>query len=87
MKINFQGKIVEVNVERTSVLGKFSGLMLKTSKTKNLLFEFGDKNSSIHSFFVFFNFLAVWLDEKNKVVDFSIVKPFKFIVKSKVLLI
>jgi len=84
MIINFKGRKVEVGVKRADSFGKVSGLMFKGSNTSNLLFEFGRKNfHSIHSLFVFFPFLAVWLDG-NEVVGCEIVKPFRFsVVPSK----
>jgi uncharacterized membrane protein (UPF0127 family) len=77
MKINFNGKKINLKVRKVSELGKFSGLMFRTSQTKTLLFEFRkEKLQYIHSIFVFFPFLAVWLDEKNTVVNCRVVKPF-----------
>jgi len=63
---------------------KFSGLMfLRGEKAKALLFEFKkSKKIKIHSLFVFFPFIALWLDDKNKIVDLQIVKPFRFSVSS-----
>ena len=58
--------------------------MFRKRKTSNLLFYFNEyTDMPIHSFFVFFDFLAIWTDEKNKVIDFKIVKPFTSIIKSK----
>ena len=71
-------------VKKVSEFGKFSGLMFKGKNTENLLFEFRNwKTAGIHSFFVFFSFAAVWLDKKNNVVDFEVVRPFRFLVNSK----
>ncbi|MBS3072916.1 hypothetical protein J4477_03725 [Candidatus Pacearchaeota archaeon] len=55
---------------------KLKGLMFSTrERALPMLFE--TKNPlSIHSFFVFYEFLAVWLDDKNNIVDHKIVKPF-----------
>ena len=33
---------------------------------------------AIHSFFVFFPFLAIWLDDKDKIIDSKVIKPFRF---------
>lgn len=72
------------NIKKLNLFGKFSGLMFRTSKTKNMLFEFKkDTNLAIHSFFVFFKFLAIWVDEKNRVIDFKLVNPFLSNIKSK----
>ncbi len=84
MKIKLRKKTINLEVNKVSEIGKFSGLMFKTKETENLLFEFSYSNfPRIHSFFVFFDFLAVWLDENNKAVDFEIVKPFTFSVSPK----
>ncbi len=84
IKILYKGKAVGVIAEKASVFGKIRGLMFKNSKTNNLLFEFGNENThAIHSFFVGFNFLAVWLDSRNAVVDFAVVRPFRFHIQPK----
>lgn len=84
IKIKFKGKEAEVEAERVSLFGSALGLMFKGKNTKNLLFEFKrDTRTSIHSLFVFFRFLAIWLDKDNNVVDFRIVKPFSIDVNSK----
>lgn len=77
-----KNKKIKINVKKVSFFGKFSGLMFKNKNTSNLLFEFSKNvNISIHSLFVFFPFLAVWLDDKNKVVEKRIVKSFILSVK------
>lgn len=60
------------------------GLMFKLRNTSALLFGFNRPfTRAIHSFFVFFPFFAVWLDDKNRVVEARVVKPFTFRYKSK----
>ena len=82
--IKYKGKRLNINVKK---LGKFSkgiGLMFKNKNSENLLFEFAkDVRISIHSFFVFFPFLIVWLDSKNRVLEYKIVKPFSFYVNAR----
>jgi len=75
--INYGKKKILVELERCSFLGKGIGLMFsKREKAKNLLFEFrGSSQMGIHSYFVFFDFLAVWLDYENNVVQIDRVKP------------
>jgi len=71
-------------VKEVRGLFKFIGLMFKTRNTENLLFEFNkDVDIGIHSFFVFFPFLVVWLDERNRVLDFQIVKQFCFYIRPR----
>ena len=58
----------------------FKGLMFsKKDKASALLFNI---KGSIHSYFVFFDFLILWLDESNKIVDWKIIKPFSFYEKT-----
>jgi len=84
VKINFKGKIINIEAKKLSKLGRISGLMFKNKQTNNLLFSFFEaERSDIHSFFVFFSFLAIWLDSKHKVIDFKIVKPFTFLVRPR----
>jgi len=84
MKIKYQGKTIEIDVKSTSFLGKISGLMFRTQQTHNLYFEFPTTESAaIHSYFVFFPFMALWLNEDDEIVDFQTVKPFTFLAKPR----
>ncbi len=66
----------EVRVHAVSWLGMFTGLMFSSGK-KALLFRFYSSGKrALHSWFVFFPFLAVWLDETNKVLAWKRVLPF-----------
>lgn len=78
MKIYFGKRRIRVDVRKTGFFGRARGLMFRTRNAENLLFDFGGgARRAIHSFFVFFPFLAVWLDGKNKVIEFRVVTPFK----------
>ena len=58
--------------------------MFRSKNTDALFFKFKKPTKlKIHSFFVFFSFVAVWLDGKNKAVDIRKVKPFAFSASSK----
>jgi uncharacterized membrane protein (UPF0127 family) len=83
--INYKGKRLEVETEDCSLLKKFTGLMFSLrEKAGILLFSFRRKQKiRIHSLFVFYPFVAVWLDERNKVVDMKKVKPFSFCISPK----
>lgn len=78
-------KSIEIPVRKLGYFGKGTGLMFRNKETRNLLFDFNtDGKRAIHSYFVFFNFLAIWFDERNNLVEFKIVKPFTLsIVPSK----
>ncbi len=79
MIIKLGGRKIKITFRKVSFLEGIRGLMFRNKETENLLFEY---TGGIHSFFVFFPFLIAWLDSKNKVVDFKIVKPFQFHVKT-----
>ncbi len=82
--IDYTGKKIKLDVRKTGFFSKGLGLMFRSRKTKNLLFEFGkDVKSFFHSFFVFFPFLIIFLDKNNKVIECRIVKPFQSCIKPK----
>tara|TARA_Y100000296_G_scaffold84834_1_gene119220 strand:- start:7619 stop:7957 length:339 start_codon:yes stop_codon:yes gene_type:complete len=84
MKITYNKKKINIPVKKVSKLRKITGLMFRKRITNNLLFLFNkSSNMNIHSYFVFFNFLAIWTDNKNNVIDKKIVKPFTLSVKPK----
>ena len=65
---------------------KIRGLMFRKKHKKTLLFVFskpGRVMNAIHSFFVFFPFDAVWLDEEKRVIQVQRIKPFTFIAYPK----
>ena len=74
---------IEIEARKLSRLGWISGLMFRTRDTDNMLFDFGEIRFSIHSYFVFFTFLAIWLDKDDNVVDFHIVRPFTSIIRPR----
>jgi len=79
LTIGYNQKRVKISVKECNLLEKSIGLMFSSRENaKILLFSFNKKQRiAIHSFFVFYNFLAVWLDNSDKVVDLKIVKPFR----------
>ena len=81
--INLKNRKINIEVKKLSFLQQISGLMFKTRNSPNLFFQFTNQNASIHSLFVFFPFVAVWLNNKNKVTDIGIVKPFTLIANPK----
>ena len=84
MIIDYKNQQIKIPVKKVSEFGKFMGLMFKKKTTENLLFEFNKKTRiRIHSCFVFFDFLAIWINGNDKIIEFKIVKPFSFIIKPK----
>ncbi len=60
------------------------GLMFKSRNTSALLFDFKrETREAITSLFVFFPFVAIWLDAKSKVLDVQAIKPFRFAIFPK----
>ncbi len=81
LKIFLGGKSILVeNIKLARGFMIFKGLMFSNrDKASALLFNIG---GSIHSFFVLYDFLILWLDDNNKIVDWKIVKPFSFYEKT-----
>ena len=78
-KFNFKGRKIEIDLKKCGGIMQGMGLMFRTGETEALLFEM--KNKAIHSLFCP-RFLAVWLDEKDNVVDYKLVKSWKGYIKS-----
>lgn len=80
IKLNFKGKKFEIDLQICNWFGMFRGLMFRSRENSPaLLFDFKERTKiRIHSLFVFFPFVAIWLDDKNKIIDLRIVKSFNF---------
>ncbi len=76
--IKYKKKRLKITAEDCNLLNKFVGLMFsRREKSRILLFDFKRKQKiKIHSIFVFYSFIALWLDDKSRVVDLKIVRPF-----------
>ncbi|MBI2448725.1 hypothetical protein HYV49_00330 [Candidatus Pacearchaeota archaeon] len=72
-KITLNDKIIEFPLKRCSSWDKFKGLMFSRNHSP-LLIEIKDK--PIHSMFVFYPFLALWLNDENTIVDYKMINPF-----------
>lgn len=86
ISVNFNANKLLIDVKNTGFIRRGLGLTFRTRDTKNLLFEFSRGvtwQGNLTSIFVFFPFLALWLDDKNKVIDFRVVRPFEFCIKQK----
>lgn len=74
-RLSYQNKGIEVeDIQKCSGLKKFSGLMFKgKDKAKAMLFDFKNpKKWAIHSLFCP-DFIAIWIDDKGKVVDWEFI--------------
>lgn len=79
-----KGKKISIFLKKAGFFRRGFGLTFRSRNTDNLLFDFGKYvtwQGTLTSFFVFFPFLAIWLDSKNRVLDYKIVRPFVFSIK------
>jgi uncharacterized membrane protein (UPF0127 family) len=88
MKIHlkYKDKNFEINAKRCGVLGRVRGLMFRSREKAPAILLLDFKKSckfAIHSMFVFFPFIAIWLDNENKIVEIKKVFPWKFHVVPK----
>lgn len=66
-------------VLRVSYFRRGIGLMFRTKYTRPLLFPFYRPcRVALTSWFVFFPFVAVWLDSRRQVIESRVVFPFTF---------
>jgi len=81
----FKSKRIPLSIKNCNFLEMSKGLMFTNKeKTNALLFEFKkERKIIIHSFFVFYPFLAIWCDEKNKILEIKKVYPFSFTIIPK----
>ena len=80
MKIKKGGRVIDLGkIKKVNWVGKFSGLMFcRREKAGSLLFEFKKPTKmKIHSYFVFFPFLAIWLNKDDEILTLKEVKTFK----------
>lgn len=60
-----------------NILSQTRGLMFSTRKT--LVFVFNkEKYVPLHTWFVFFPITVLYLDERKKIVEQTVMKPFRF---------
>ena len=82
-RIKFNGKEIEIDdIVKCYSFKKFKGLMFTSKEKANaLLFDFnGPCKQAIHSLFVSYPFLAIWLNE-GKISEFKLVSPNTAVVK------
>ncbi|MCK5616332.1 DUF192 domain-containing protein [Candidatus Pacearchaeota archaeon] len=80
---NYKKKTITLNAKNCNLVQKGIGLMFtRKEKAQILLFDFKKQGKNpIHSLFCFLDFVGIWLDDKNEVVDIQYVKPWKLKVK------
>jgi uncharacterized membrane protein (UPF0127 family) len=85
MEIGFfkNNKKLNLKVKKCGLFGMFRGLMFCRRENAKALLLLDFKESQrlkIHSLFVFFPFIAIWLDDKDKIIEIKKVNPWKFCV-------
>lgn len=78
--ISLNSKKIKIqNLKKLSELGKIRGLMFRRREKANaLLFEFKKPTRiKLHSWFVFFPFFAIWLDNQGRIIKKRIVHPWE----------
>jgi len=78
--VNKKNRKLNLEVFECNFFEQGRGLIFSRRKNaKILLFRFKKlSHLSIHSFFVFFPFIAVWTDDKNRILSWKKVSPFTF---------
>lgn len=83
--LNREGKKIGVNSFFVPWWFEGIGLMFsRRESARNLLFRFfSGTRTPIHSFFVFYDFYAIWMDDKFRILEIKRVSPFSFYVCPK----
>jgi uncharacterized membrane protein (UPF0127 family) len=78
IQINYKRRKKRIRVKKLSFFGMMRGLTFRSRSFSDILyFDFSKmKSNSIHSIFVFYDFYAIYMDEKNNVKEIYKVKPF-----------
>lgn len=86
VKVNFKYKTRKFSFDAKNVPRPQwgLGLMFRSRNTDCLIFDFGKPvKMALTSWFVFFPFIAVWLDSKNNVLAVEKIRPFRLAIMSK----
>jgi uncharacterized membrane protein (UPF0127 family) len=80
INFNYNGKNIELKVLKVPWWFEGIGLMFsRRKKAKALIFDLKKEvKMKIHSLFVFFPFLSIWLDGNKKVIEVKKITPFNF---------
>tara|TARA_Y100000310_G_C20610062_1_gene777537 strand:- start:35 stop:379 length:345 start_codon:yes stop_codon:yes gene_type:complete len=82
LKIKYSGKDLELdNLVVANLFLKFRGLMFRSKKRAPTILFKGEH--ALHSYFVFFPFLTLWLDGENNVVAWKVIPSFVSYIKPK----
>lgn len=83
--LDFGEKKIPIDAHIVRGFGRFVGLMFSRKEKANiLLFEFSKPvRLAIHSLFVFFPFIAIWIDDAGKIIEIKKVKPFSLTIRPR----
>lgn len=84
IRLSYKNKKFNLNLKK---VGRGStGLIFRIrSRAKALLFEFNKPtNIEMSSLLVFFPFVIIWLDDKDKIIECRLIKPFTLTVRQKI---
>ena len=81
----YLGKEKIIEVSKVPWFKEGLGLMFSSKKKAQILLFDLKKNSKlgIHSFFVRFPFIAIWINENKKVVEIKKILPYRGLIKPK----
>lgn len=83
VSFNYKGKKFSFDVDVCPRLDWGFGLMFKSRNTRPLLFDIGKPtNMALTALFVFFPFVAIWLDSENRVLAVERINPFRPVISS-----
>ena len=83
--LNFNNRRVKIDAKKCNSVQKAVGLMFsRRQKARILFFEF-QKNTTeaIHSFFVFYKFIAIWFDDAGEIIEKRVIRPFTLAARPK----
>jgi len=86
IKLNYNGKKFEIDLRTCNWFDMFRGLMFRRREKASALLLFNFKKPvrmKIHSLFVFFPFIAVWLDDKDRIIEIKKIIPWRLIIFPK----
>ena len=89
ISFNHKGKKLYIDARVCNLFLMFKGLMFTRREKAEALLLFDFKKPlrmKIHSWFVFYSFVAVWLDDKGNIVEKKLSNPSLFVFFPKSLL-
>src|SRR3989344_5704952 len=83
VSFDYKGRKFSFDAKKCGGARQGLGLMFRSRNTNPLLFDFKKPtNMALTSLFVFFPFVAVWLDGKNNTLAVEKIWPFRLVIQS-----